>query len=293
MAPRVTDHHREVEREVGNVRKRVGRIDREWREHRKDALLKHLCEHVKVCFGQTVRVDNAAAGAGKRWHDVPAEGGRPALHQGAHALPDAIQLLFGGHSIWRGDPHWRHELFVQPGHPHLEEVVEAVAHDCKKADPLRQRACPVFGHRQHAAVEVEPGGLPGEEPALGRGVGLCRGSERRLGRSDRDCDCAQELPISRIQRAQAKEWRPRATNPSATMPNTTRPKGWPSRNRNAPPKPWTWVASWWMPAWTRNQPITRKMTPRANIPKRPSRITLILSEALISAPLRSSLKVAR
>src|SRR5712691_338186 len=57
-----------------------------------------------------------------------------------------------------------------------------------------------------------------------------------------------ELPINLIQRAQANEWRPSATNPSATTPRRRRPSGWFSRNKNAPPKPWAWLASWWMPA---------------------------------------------
>src|SRR5579864_199042 len=53
------------------------------------------------------------------------------------------------------------------------------------------------------------------------------------------------------------------------------------------------AASWCRPAWTRNQPITKKMTPRAAIPKRPSPIATSLSVAVMAASLRSSLKVAR
>src|SRR4029077_14636942 len=86
----------------------------------------------------------------------------------------------------------------------------------------------------HAAFEgfAEPGfdrrrhrtrlGAQDQQAASGPGRALALGMGRR-GHYDR-------LPMSRIQRAQAREWRPSATNPRAMTPNRTRPKAWPNRN---------------------------------------------------------------
>src|SRR6202171_5515279 len=99
-------------------------------------------------------------------------------------------------------------------------------------------------------------GTRARTPAAGR-VPLSGGGGSSLGYAQ------LLLPSRRIQRAQANEWRPRATKPSATTARSRWPYGWLSRKTKAPLKPLACDGSRWSPAWRTNQPTSVKVTPLA------------------------------
>ncbi len=171
------DEDGEVQREPGDVGERVGRVDRERREHREDALLEQPLAVLLLLAVELVpaeQLDPFLAQA--RAATVPRERPRLALHQLPGRRPDVLEHLAGQHAGGGayGDP--RGDPALETGHAHHEELVEVAAEDRQEPGPLQERQRVVLGQLEHALVEPQPRELAVEEPV----VVLLDGCELRL-----------------------------------------------------------------------------------------------------------------
>ena len=148
---RVAEQHREVQRQVRDVRERVARVDGERREHREDPLLERLDEELLVVVVEVVPARQPDAVGGQRGHDLVEEEALLALDERLDPLAHLEELLAGGAPVGRGGAEPGRHLLLQAGHPHLEELVEVLAEDGEELGPLEQR---------HGVV-----GRPGRAPA--------------------------------------------------------------------------------------------------------------------------------
>ena len=149
---------REVERQVRDVRERVRGVDGERREHREDAVVEHACRGVRASSASSSsQLREADAGFLERGRDLLGEHRRPG---GSHSSSTRARIARSC-STWSrpsgdGGAQARRELLLEPGDPHLEELVEVLAEDREELGPLEQRERGVLGEREHPRVEVEP-----------------------------------------------------------------------------------------------------------------------------------------
>ena len=101
----------------------------------------------------------ASARAG---HDIAVEQADLPVDQALDPRADDPELFEGRHAVRRRDRHRGQDLFLEPGHPNLEEIVEVLAEDRQEPDPLENGQLGVLRHGQDALVEIEPGELPVE-----------------------------------------------------------------------------------------------------------------------------------
>ena len=172
-----TKHHGEGEAQVRDVGKGMPGIDRERGEDREDIGVEVAVQMLPVGAGEVGDVpvqDDAVRRQGREHlgHQAVAM----AHHHLAHGAGDGADLGLGGHAVG-GPLHdaGRH-LLLEPGDPHLEELVQIAAEDGEELDALEQRCPRVERLVQDPPVELEPAQLPVE---VQRGVpqvgGRCHG----------------------------------------------------------------------------------------------------------------------
>ncbi len=172
------------EAEVRNEGERVGRVDRERRQNRKDRLFE-LCR-------QPLPV-GVAEGAGTYEQDVFL--GEILLQNGERSLllhlqivdlpQNGVELFSRRLAVRRADDDVLAHLPLEAGDAHHEELVEVGGRNRQEADTLKQRMLGVQGFLKNAAVELQPGEfavdeafgtaeqhLPAEGPAPGLQEGL-------------------------------------------------------------------------------------------------------------------------
>ena len=79
--------------------------------------------------------------------------------QVAHGLGDGVELRLGRHAVGGALDDAGGHLALEPGHPHLVELVEVAAEDAEELEPLEERSAGVERLVQHPAVELQPGEL--------------------------------------------------------------------------------------------------------------------------------------
>ena len=190
---RIAEQHREVQREVRDVRERVPGVDGERREHREDALLEGLDEELLVVVVEVVPPGEAHAVVGQRRDDLVEEQPLLSVDEDLHALAHLDQLLAGGAPVRRGGAEPGGHLLLEAGHADLEELVEVLAEDGQELGPLEQRHRVVGGQGEHPLVEVEPGELAVEVAGC---VGVARrGGPRPVARRRRPWPAERTDPI--------------------------------------------------------------------------------------------------
>ena len=175
VTDRVAHHHREVEREVRNVRKGMRRIHRERREHGENPGTKLGEEEVVSRLIEVGDRGDRDPLLLEGRCDMAREKIGTSLEEGPGPLVNGSQLLAGGHAVGRGLREGGVNLLLQAGDPDLEELVDVLAQDRQKPHPLEQRQRLVLGHGQHAIVEVELGKLPVQVARLRLDRGRLRG----------------------------------------------------------------------------------------------------------------------
>ena len=142
---RVAHQHGEVERQPGDVRERVRRVDGQRRQHREDPLLEQLLALLLLVAGRG-RPSAAARcppwrararsrrGTARACRSISSE----VVLQICSSTSRGIRPGRGGHGDPGGDP------ALEAGHPHHEELVEVGGEDRQEPDPLEQRQarCP-------------------------------------------------------------------------------------------------------------------------------------------------------
>ncbi len=90
---RVAHDDREVQRQVGDVRERVCRVDRQGSEHREDALIEDPCELRLGIGAEIAPVREVDAGLAQRGRDVLGEDRGLTRHELLDAFADRPKLL--------------------------------------------------------------------------------------------------------------------------------------------------------------------------------------------------------
>ena len=169
---------RDGEAEIGNERERMRRIDRQRGQHREDVLQEMIVEPGLLGLGDVGAVDQDDVFLAQ----VLAQRAQARLLVGREAadrLADAHELL-GRRQPVRAllDDALAH-LVLQAGDAHHEEFVEVVGRDRQEAQPLQHRMVLVLGLFQHAAIEVQPGEFPVDEPFRAGGEVMQRRRQAR------------------------------------------------------------------------------------------------------------------
>jgi hypothetical protein len=140
----------------------MSRVDRERSQHRKDLLPEHRVQLAQLALGDIGGADERDAGFGKGRDDVAVEQADLTVDQALDPGANDPELLEGRHTVRRGDRHRGQDLFLEPRHPNLEEIVEVLAEDRQEPDPFEDGKLGILRHGQHPLVEIEPGQLPVE-----------------------------------------------------------------------------------------------------------------------------------
>jgi hypothetical protein len=171
------ERQRDGEAQVGNERKRVGRINRKRREQGKDLAQEMILQPRLLLFSQIRAIDQHDAIIREQLPQLT-----PALLlvacQNSNRIRDAGELLGGGEPVWAPDADPRAQLPLEAGHPDHEEFIEIVGGDGEKPDPFQQRMRLVSGFLEHTTIELEPGQLTVDEAVRTRGK-LELGGNRR------------------------------------------------------------------------------------------------------------------
>ena len=160
----VADHDSEVQREVRDVREGMAWIDCQRGQHRKDLLAEDRMKLAELFLGHLVGAHDHDPCLRQVRNELAVKDRDLSIDQLLNPSPDRSQLLERRHPIGRGGRDSRQHLFLETGHPNLEEVIEVLAEDRQEANPLQEGDFGVLRHGQNALVEVQPGQLPVEVP---------------------------------------------------------------------------------------------------------------------------------
>ena len=120
----VADDHREVDRQVGDVRKGVARVEGERSQGREDVALEVPSQQLALLLLQLVVGQDVDVVLGQGRHQlVPPTGGGLFEHR-LQGLVDRRQLLGGAHAVGRRVDHAGLELAAQSRNTDHEEFIE-------------------------------------------------------------------------------------------------------------------------------------------------------------------------
>ncbi|MDR6169303.1 hypothetical protein QE359_000332 [Curtobacterium sp. SORGH_AS776] len=153
---RVAHAHREVERQPGDVREGVRRVDRERHEHREDLLVEVLAHPEPVGLVEVGPVLDVDASRVEVRLERPDERLRVAVLQLVRLRRDVAQ-----HVARCATDVGRHgdagvDAALQAGDPDHEELVEVGREDRQEVRPFEERLRAVLAEFEHALVEPEP-----------------------------------------------------------------------------------------------------------------------------------------
>ena len=155
VAVGVTQQDRQVERQVGDERERVRRVDRQRSEDWEDLGLEHEVDVIAVPCLECVVGDDLDLFLGERRDELLGHQGVDAGVDRDDPFPDGCQLLLRAHPVrgGLGDPAGR--LLEEAGDAYLIELVEVAGHDRHEPHPFQQGPISGFGEAEHAFLEVE------------------------------------------------------------------------------------------------------------------------------------------
>ncbi len=164
----VADADRQVQRQPGDVREGVRRVDRERHEHGEDLGLEVGVELRPVVVVERIVGEHLDAVAGHRGlHQIGPRRGMTHL-KGVRLGGDVGEHLVGRAPDVGGHRQSRDDAALEAGDAHHEELVEVTGEDREEVRPLQERCQLVLGKLQHALVEGEPAHLPIEVAVLGQ-----------------------------------------------------------------------------------------------------------------------------
>jgi len=148
--------HREVQREVRDVREGVRGVDCKGREDGKNAVVELAGQHCLLVRFEFIPVREGNADLVERRAHVLREHVCLPRDELFDSLPDRPELFELIGAVRRVGSYAERELFLQSRNAHLEELVEIGAEDREKLRSFEQRQRFVLGEREHSGVEVEP-----------------------------------------------------------------------------------------------------------------------------------------
>ena len=159
IGDRVAHEHREAERQVGDVRERPARRDRERRQRGEDHALEVPGQLRALSIVELVDADERDPVLGQLRTQRALEAGAQPAAQPEHALADLGDRLRGREAVLAGSLDARVDLVVQARDADHVVLVEVGRVDRAELRPLEQRRRLVLGELQDAVVEVQPGQL--------------------------------------------------------------------------------------------------------------------------------------
>jgi hypothetical protein len=135
----IANERGEVQRQRGDVRERVGRVDRQRREDREHPLAEEHPEVLPIVVVEVLPIDDTEALFLERRPELLVPQDVRAGHGCGDALADPRELLVGRRSLRRGRSDARVALLLESGDADLEELVEVGAEDREELGPLEER----------------------------------------------------------------------------------------------------------------------------------------------------------
>ena len=152
----IADQGRHVETEVAHERERVGRIDGQGRQHRKDQALEVVVGPGFLLIVQAQIIDQLHAVFEQLTLERMAVMLLLQFQQGPQFGVDGLQLFLGGEAVVAAGGDTGFQLGLEGGHPHHEEFVKVVAENGAELRLLQQRRLFVQRLGQDAMVEINP-----------------------------------------------------------------------------------------------------------------------------------------
>ena len=162
----VLDPHHQVEGEIGDVGERVTLVDGQGGQDGEDLAPEDLGQVESIGLVEGVPVGDQDAGLPQgRGHLIEVDPALP-LDQVGGPGGDGVQLLGGLQPVGRPGAQTRRHLVLEPGHPHLEELVEALGENGQEFELFDQRHPVVRGQVQQPGPELQPRELAVDEPVV-------------------------------------------------------------------------------------------------------------------------------
>ena len=154
------DHRRQVQRQVGDVRERMRRVDGERREHREDPLLEDRRELLALGVAEVVPADDARCPL--RASDGTSSSSKTvscSRTSSSTIAPIAVELLAGVRPSGRRRRSMPAATWSFSAATRTWKNSSRLDERWPELHPFEQRNPRLLGQRQHASVEVEPAQL--------------------------------------------------------------------------------------------------------------------------------------
>ena len=155
LAVSVADQHRQVQAQIGDMRKRAAGIEGQRRQHRKHRLAEIRIGDCQLLLVQRGVIQDLHAGFGQRREQLVVQALVGVVEQLLDLAADGHQLGSRMHAV---GPHIQDagvHLGDQAGHAHHEKLVQVGADNGQELDALQQRIPFVLSLLQYAALEGE------------------------------------------------------------------------------------------------------------------------------------------
>ncbi len=138
-AKRVADDHREVEREVRDVGKGMGRVDRKRGQDREDVLVELRRHVLALRLAQRIGGADPDPGHIQAGGELIVEDAHLPIGERLDPAADSAQLLGRGGAVDCRGSDGGVDLLLEARYADLEELVEALAEDGEEVDAVEQR----------------------------------------------------------------------------------------------------------------------------------------------------------
>jgi len=151
----VTDHHCQIQRQIGDVGKRMARVHRQRSQDGKDLAMEILSQRRPFRLRQVGHRTQMNTLAGQQCNQLVTTSER-ALHQAGNALGYPGECLGWSQAIGSNLPDPRRTLRLQRRDPDHVKLVQVAAENRQELDPFQQRMPRVESLFQNPAVERQP-----------------------------------------------------------------------------------------------------------------------------------------
>ncbi len=129
--------HRQIEAQIGNMRKRMGRIEGHRGQCRKHFLQEVRPQAIPLGLFQIGIVQNMDAGIVQLWQHILTPAGTVAGQLNGQLLADRQYLIRRRHAVGRHFAASSYDLAAQAGHADHEEFIEVRGEDSEEFDPFQ------------------------------------------------------------------------------------------------------------------------------------------------------------
>ena len=172
--------HHQVQRLVQQLRERMRRVNRQRRQHRADLRVVVILHPGQIRRLQLRHLQQPDAVRRQGRQQLAAPAAVLLLDHAPHPLDDGAERLGRGQPVHRALHYLAFDLLLDPGHAHLEELIQVRADDAEELHPLQQRVFRVQRLLQHAMIKLQPAQFPIDEMSRPDRLRFCFGCHNRL-----------------------------------------------------------------------------------------------------------------